>query len=142
MAMTASQAFLLRVSRWTGAIVISIGAVVLVGWLLNIEILKSFGQDSVAMQPLTAVLFALAGIAVVRSTTRKTPDVLMLVIATIVALSGVVKALGNAFGFDSPFDHLILGSMGSGVCFVFCGSALLLLDVESRRGFRPAQLLS
>lgn len=140
MGMTASQSFLLGFSRRAGALVIFIGAVVLVGWLSGIQILKSFAPDSVPMHPLTAFLFILAGIAVMRATTRKTPDPLLLILATIVVLGGAMKVLGNIFGFNVPFDRLLRGSMSTAVCLVFCGSALLLMDVETRRGFRPAQV--
>ncbi len=63
MAETASQPFLLRFSRWAGAIVTCIGAVVLVGWLFNVQILKSVLPGSIAMHPLTALLFLSPGIA-------------------------------------------------------------------------------
>lgn len=143
MAVTATQAFLLRFSRWAGAIVISIGAVVVIGWVLNLQVLKTFGVDAAVMNPLTAVLFILAGIAVVRSTTRKMPDVVMLMFAAIVALGGALKVVERALGFDFPFDRLLLRdmSMNTAVNFILCGGALLLLDVETRRGFRPAQAI-
>lgn len=143
MAVTASQSFLLRFSRHAGVVVSLIGAVVLIGWVFGIQALKCFAVDSVAMRPLNAMLFILGGGAVIRATTRKAPDALMFLFASILVLGGAVKVAGSILGFDSPFDRFLVRdeAMITAINFVLCGGALLLLDVETRRGFRPAQIL-
>jgi signal transduction histidine kinase len=133
----------LRFSRWTGRAVTAIGALVLIGWLFNLQILKSFALDSVAMNPFTAILFVLAGIAVVRSVNRRATDAIVVALATIVTLGGAMKVIECIFGFEFPFDRWLLRdeAMNTAFDFILCGTALLLLDVETRGRFRPAQVL-
>jgi len=139
---TASQSFLLRFSRHAGVVVGLIGVVVLIGWVFGIQGLKSFAADSVAMRPLNAVLFILAGGAVIRATTKKAPDALIFLFASILVLGGGMKVVVSVFGLDFPLSRLLVrdGAMMTAINFILCGSALLLLDVETRRGFRPAQV--
>ena len=58
MAETASQLFLLRLSRRASSAMIFVAGLVLTGWLLHLQILKSAWPGLIAMNPLTALLFA------------------------------------------------------------------------------------
>jgi signal transduction histidine kinase len=156
MARTASQQFLLRFSRWVSVLVLLIGATVLLGWLLNIQLLKSAAPHLIAMNPLSAVLFILCGAALMRATAanRKRPDNVVLICGAIVLLGGAAKVAECAFGFNLNFDQLLFRkevnspspfgpneiAMNTALACICCGLALLLLDVETRRGFRPAQV--
>jgi hypothetical protein len=106
---TASQSFLLRFSRRAGAVIVLIGCVVLIGWLFNIQNLKSFASDSVAMNPATAVVFILVGYGVIRAGNRggKSPDKIMVLCAAIVLMGGAMKVLDCAFGLDFAFDRML-----------------------------------
>lgn len=141
MIVTASQSFLLRFARRAGVAVILIGVLDLAGWLFHVQVLKSFAPDSNAMEPVTAVLLVLCGVAVIRAATRKFPDAIALVCAAVVTVGGGMKVLECLFGFDFPFDGQLLRgeAMNTAISFIFCGAALLLLDVETRSGYRPAQ---
>ena len=155
MAQTASQLFLSRFSRWVSVLVILIGSAVLVGWLLNIQLLKSAAPHLIAMNPLTAVLFILCGVGLLHATgpNRKAPDKVVLICGAIVLLGGAEKVAECVFGFDLNFDQLLFHKevnspspfgpseigMNTALAFICCGLALLLLDVEIRREFRPAQ---
>ncbi len=157
MAETASQRFLMRFSRHAGGVIILIGSTVLLGWLLNIKVLESVAPHLIAMNPLSAVLFILSGIAVVRSETRtKSLDKVIIVCSCIVLLGGAAKVVESAFGIELNFDRLLFRSevnspgpfgpneiaMNTALGFVFSGAALLSLNLETRRGFRPAQVLA
>lgn len=156
MAQTASQLFLLRFSRWISVLVILIGSTVLLGWVLNVQLLKSDAPHLIEMNPLTAVLFILCGVALRRATRAKLkiPDSVLLICGAIILLGGAEKVAECVFGFDLNFDQLLFRkevnspgpfgpneiAMNTALGFVCCGMALLLLDVETRRGFRPAQV--
>jgi signal transduction histidine kinase len=141
-AVTASQSFLLRVSRWAGALVISIGVVVLIGWLFGIQILKGFRPGAVVMNPFPAILFILSGSAVIRATPKKAPDAIVFLFGAIIALGGALKVIECIFDLEFPFERWLLRdeAISTAINFIFCGAGLLLLDVETRHGFRPAQV--
>ena len=109
MAKTASQKFLLRVSRRAGFVVILIGALVLLGWSFNIQILKSGAPQLIAMNPLSAVLFILTGVALVHAAKSgvKPPDKTLVICSTIIALGGALKIVECVFGLDLNFDQLL-----------------------------------
>ncbi len=156
MAETASQLFLLRLSRRASFAVIFIGGLVLVGWLLHVPILKSAGRGLIAMNPLTALLFIIAGCALLRAgqRSRKRPDLIVMICGVIIVLGGATKIAECAFGFDLNLDQILFHrqlasagpygpneiAMNTALSFVCCGAALLLLDAQTKRGFRPAQI--
>ncbi|HWD91906.1 MAG TPA: ATP-binding protein [Verrucomicrobiae bacterium] len=145
----------MRFSRWVSVLVILIGGTVLVGWLFNIQLLKSVAPDLIAMNPLTAILFTLCGAALLHATgpDRKVPDKIVLICGAIILLGGAAKVVECVFGVDLNFDQTLFRravnspgpfgpneiGMNTALAFIGCGLALLLLDVETRRGFRPAQ---
>jgi signal transduction histidine kinase len=155
MAQTASQLFLLRFSRWLSVAVMLIGGLVLLGWLFNNGFLKSAAPQFTAMNPLTAVLFIVSGSALLRAARpgRKWPDTVVLVCGVVVLLGGGTKVAECVFHFDLNFDQLLFHrevnspgpfgpneiAMNTAICFICCGMSLLLLDVETRQGYRPAQ---
>jgi signal transduction histidine kinase len=144
MAKTASQQFLLRFSRRASVVIIAIGGLVWLGWLFKVPILKSGAPHLIAMDPLTAGLFILGGIALFRaSKERKSLDSGIIVCAAVITLGGAMKILECVFGLDLRFgEPLFRGeAMNTALSFICCGAALLLLDVETKRGFRPAQVL-
>jgi signal transduction histidine kinase len=153
---TASQMFLWRLSRRASIAVIFIGALVLIGWLFHVPLLKSAGPSLIAMNPLTAVLFILSGATLLRASDRKRkrPDPVVLICAVFILLGGAMKISECVFHYDLDFDQLFFHrqvsspgpfgpseiAMNTALCFMCCGVALLLLDVQTRRGFRPAQV--
>lgn len=155
MAQTASQLFLLRSSRRMSVVVIFIGGLVLLGWLFHVQVLKSAAPQFIAMNPLSAILFILSGATLLRSTPkrRKSVDKVMIICAAVILLGGGMKIAECAFNFDLNFDQMFFRkevnspgpfgpneiAMNTAISFVCCGMSLLLLDVETRRGYRPAQ---
>jgi signal transduction histidine kinase len=155
MADTASQLFLLRISRRASFGVILIGGLVLAGWLLHVQVLKSAWPGLIAMNPLSALLFIIAGFALIRAGQRfrKRPDKIVLICGIIVVLGGATKIAECAFQFDLNLDQMMFQhevsspgpygpneiAMNTALSFVCCGAALLLLDMQTKQGFRPAQ---
>jgi len=153
---TASQLFLLRLSRRASVAVIFVGSLVLIGWLFHVQVLKSAGPTLIAMNPLTAILFILSGAALIRAgeNGRKQPDKVVLICAVVILLGGAMKVAECVFNFELNFDQLFFRkevnspgpfgpneiAMNTALSFICCGMALLLLDVQTRRDFRPAQV--
>jgi signal transduction histidine kinase/CheY-like chemotaxis protein len=140
------------------AITAAIAVAVLVGWALKIEVLKGFGRGLPAMNPMTAccLLAASAALALLRprdaGTTRRR---LAYLLAGIVTAAGTLKLVAIVSGWSIPFDQWLWpGELGradgppvripirTALNLVLAGSGLLLLDVQTRRGRRPAELLS
>lgn len=145
------------------SIIIALGGVmVLIGWVFNIPLLKSVHPSLVAMKANTALNFLLIGISLwllqekkpTQSPNRFTRRIAQ-VCACLVTLIGLLSLSEYLFGWNLGIDQLLfkepLGAVGTShpgrmapntaVNFSIIGIALLLLDVESRRGQRPSQWL-
>ena len=137
----------------------ALGVLVLVGWALQIDILMRVLPGLVAMKPNTAFGFVLAGAALYLlrpqacSVPRKRAGQ---IVASFLVLLGTATLSQYLTGFDLGIDRMLfaerpgapltlhLGRMApnTAVTFILVGLALLFLDFETRRGWRPAQLLS
>jgi PAS domain S-box-containing protein len=159
-----------RVIRWfksyseaTGIILVLLGGLVLVGWWLRLEVLKSGIPGWRSTKPVTALTFILAGVSLwlLRRDPRDSswkawPTFIGRFCAALVSLIGFLGAVDHVFGAGFGADQLFAkgavgvfgpappGRMGlaTAVDFFFLGCALLLLDFETRRGRRPAQYLA
>jgi len=146
-------------ARGASVIPVLVGCFVLGGWASDIEALKRVLPGLVAMNPITALLFILAGATLWFLRTEEAEQRTLRiwqVIAGIIALVGLVKLGGIVFGWDTGIDQMLfrdkLGAVGNALpnrmapttalSFTVAGCALLLLDVETRWRFRPAQFLS
>jgi PAS domain S-box-containing protein len=145
------------------AVLTTIGAIsVLVGWQVDQATLKSLLPALVAMNPMTAICFMLAGIALrlsIPGPSHPASDASRYIrrIASIaIVLIGSLKLFDLVFGTSLGIDQMLfaqrLDASPTGVpnrmapntalCFVLIGSALLTIDTEWPRGIRPAQLLA
>lgn len=134
-----------------------VGAFALLGWALDITILKSILSGWATVKPNTAIGFILCGaaLALLRNETRpRWADRAGKVCAVAVALLGAVTLAQYLLGINIGIDELLFrdvdtlltshpGRMApvTALNFIFCGAALLLLDVSSRRGHRPSQFI-
>ena len=143
-----------------GAISVAIGIIALTGWAFHIELLKSFGLGLIAMNPVTAFVVMLAGGALVLLSNRQANRRRRLWargLAGIAAAVGVSRLLciwygcgcGNVLDrwvFGCRFQHAATHTesidIKTALNMLLAGSALLLLDVRTRRGHRPAEALS
>jgi signal transduction histidine kinase len=156
---TTSQRQLLVFSRKGSLWVIVLGALFLLGWLLNLLAGRNIVPRLLLTNPLTAVLFMLAGVALRRLTL---PEIgapvphngrLTTVLAGTVTLAGVIRLMDFLWGRTHHLDSPVLQETLNAACllpannyssygaliFVLCGLGLLLLDLETRSGFRPGQ---
>jgi signal transduction histidine kinase len=140
------------------AAVVLVGAATLLGWWLDIEPLKRGIGDAVAMNPATAASFILTGASLWLARTEPMPPRTRrwaAALAAVVALVAIVRLAGYVLGAEVGVDQLLfrerLAHAGVGspnrmapntaLCFFLAGVAVLVLDVETRRGRRPAQFL-
>src|SRR5690348_10952971 len=110
------------------------------------------------MNPATAVCFILAGAALWLAREEPVPPRTRRIaagLATAVALIAIVRLAGYVVGAEVGVDQLLfherLADAGVGspnrmapntaLCFLLAGVAVLVLEVETRRGRRPAQFL-
>jgi signal transduction histidine kinase len=136
-----------------------IGSIVFVGWATEREVLKTFVPGGIMMLPNTSVGFVLAGTSLwlqrsedASPTARRVARTLAAVVLALGFLTFIERVTGWGFGIDMllfpdavrrapyrPFGRMVTNST---VCFTLAGAALLLMDFETRRSWRPAQILA
>ncbi|MBI2928672.1 MAG: hypothetical protein HYY24_23665 [Verrucomicrobia bacterium] len=156
-----------RYSSCAGLFTVVAGSVALAGWVLAIPTLRSLLPGQAVLPPQTALAFVLAGLALwlLRDAAPRTAPTtvppktfrrrLGELCAGLVGLIGILTLAGLLLG-KSPRIESWLGPTGIGfnepmpssrvavataLSFCLAGCGLLLLDVETRRGHRPAQFL-
>ena len=147
------MARLLRpVSPIAAAVVIGMAVLVLVGWQFDIELLKSLlHPERVAMNPLTAVTFMLAGSALwllSRSMRGERRHLLGTILGLVVAGIGAVRLAGYYAGWTLPLDEILFPTrLGENVmapntalAFLLVGLGLFLLDLKVGGQYWPAHL--
>ena len=141
------------------AVVFIIPLLVLIGWTFGIERLKRVVPGFIEMNPFSALHFILLGFALVTvrlsssSATRGRKAflaALRIFACLFVVAFGVVMECKYFVGWDAQIDRMLFPkSIGTNrmapntaAAFVFLGVALLMMNVETRRRFRPAQALA
>ena len=143
-------------ARIASVIIWLISCAVLIGWLTNNETLKRIHPHLVAMNPLTATNFILAGASLwlLRAELDDGRRTVAHVLGGVIALTGALALpsilLGQP-GIDQWLFHDRLGigsltpnrmSPTTATNFLLMGLALLMADIETADGTRPAQFLS
>ncbi len=160
-------------SQWIGrgklsafALVASIvvvvgGLVVIAGWLFGVPAMIRLLAGPVALNPMAAALFVLAGAALWRLNLAPRSvagglDGWALFLGALVAVAGGLKLFDYLFGLGFHLEHLLFAGKthltslyppsemapSTALNFLFCGLALLLIDIETPGGLRPAQFLA
>ena len=130
------------VARWAGGVMIVAGALALVGWMFEIEVLKSVIPGSVSMKPNAALAFIACGAGLWSSAAKASQKwhVFSTIFSSLaIAIGGLVVleyASGRDFGIDQALFREPAGAIdtyaparmapASAVSFVFVGMALLL----------------
>jgi len=145
--------------RLAGAIAVATGTTVIVGWIFGIEILKSLHPGMVSMKANAALAFILAGTSLLllhsSAKSMKMKRVAQS-LALLVIVIGLLTSIEYAFGWNAGIDQLLFkdstgaaGTLHGGrmpfsaaVSFVFFGTAILVLDVRTRRGNVSSQILA
>src|SRR5262249_9515441 len=136
----------LMMSRVASGFALVLSGAVLLGWQLDLPILKAVLPGRVAMNPLTAVTFVLAGSGVWLETESfggREMRFAARAAAGVVLIVGLVTLLGYVLGENLGLDQLMfrqrLGgnriAPNTGLCFMLLGAALFTLDWESRKRF-------
>ncbi|HKS37446.1 MAG TPA: PAS domain S-box protein [Verrucomicrobiae bacterium] len=148
-----------RFAQCASLSVLCLGAAVLAGWLFDIEWLKRLHPDWVTMKANSAFCFILAGLAVWWVCPGPATGLKLRLVqacALTIALVGLLTLGEYLFSRDLGIDHLLFreheaeprsptpGRMApvTAFNFVLLGMALVLLDVKTSQGRRPAQYLS
>ncbi|MFZ3065278.1 MAG: ATP-binding protein [Nitrospirota bacterium] len=143
------------ISKIAGAIAIFIGALALVGWMMDITIFKSVAPWLASMKANTALAFLLSGISlwllqgdIIRPWSLRIARLCAFLTLLIGLLTLSEYLFGWALGIDQLlFKDLAAASSPSGrMAFVtavnFLAIGLALLIMETRRGFGLAQFLT
>src|SRR5688572_21433457 len=148
-----------RFQAWSTAaaiIVTTIGTAVLVGWVLDVQFLKSVAPTFRTMNPASAVAFILCGFSLAllresRLTQRRRLAAQLL--ASAVVLVGLSNLVGTATRSGFAVDHFI-GSLADGfgvhdematsgaIALVLFGLALVYFAGETKLSHRLSQLFS
>lgn len=136
---------LYRLSILTCLVVISLSCLVLIGWLLNLDLLKSMVQPRrEPMDPFSAVAFLLAGLSLwlflPESGSKRRRRAGFTVVGLLLLLSGLTVFTGVVGGgqrledllFVAPFSGARMTSQ-TAITFLLLGVALSLMDVRGPR---------
>ena len=136
-----------------------IGALVLIGWWMNVELFKRIIPGLVAMNPAAAFAFICLGISLFLQLREGAADAgtrgLAVVLAASAALIGLIKIVSIISGVDIPIDRILFsatlaetdGSLpnrmapNTALNLLFIGTALATLDRRFKR-LLPAQFLT
>ena len=148
-----------RVSEVLSVCIFLGGLVVLIGWILDIPVLKSISPNFVAMKANTAICFILIGLSLWFSQTKKQDNRTARIIARLCAVAVFMIAfltfweymLGKNFGidqllFNEPATAILTSSPGrmafnTSIIFMTIGVSLFMLGFENTFFPWPAQLL-
>ncbi len=137
-------------ARLAAAIVMLIPCAVFTGWIFGIELLKRVVPGLVAMNPLTALSFFVAGVGLLAAAGSGKAARLPALCGLGVAAVGATVLSRYLFAWDAGIDRILFArSLGENVmapttacCFLLSGLALALIDRETSRGARPASALA
>ena len=130
-----------RIPVWIGISTISLGLVVIVGWMFNIQLLMTIVPGYVSLKFNTALFFILAGVAVLFLSREKSLGHNSL-ISALLAVFGLATLAQDVFGIDLGLDQLFIsdkqaiakGALSPGrpspitsLCFSLLGAVLLII---------------
>ena len=147
------------VSAAAAVVVMGVGVLVFLGWAFDLAWLRRLPPDPIVMLPNTSVGFMMGGLALWLLRRRDASAGAIRTsraLAVVVLLLGLISFIERVTGIDVGIDRLLfaervalfpyrpvgLMATNSTVCFTLAGASLLTLDVETRRGWRPSQLMA
>ena len=141
-------------ARAIAVVAVVMTLLVLVGWQLDIEVLKRILPGLAAMNPSTAIAVALGGVALFarcRPAGTHRARLVAELAAAAMAIVGTLKLLMLLHGPDVGVDRIFFTSHhvasnpmapNTAVCLLLCGTALFTIDLRFRNGVRVAQVLA
>ncbi|MFS8130465.1 MAG: ATP-binding protein [Candidatus Dojkabacteria bacterium] len=100
-----------KISKILSLIVILIAVIVLIGWVANIQVLRSFSPGMVNMNPFSAVVFILLGISVILyniNNENKFINTFILFSILLSLLVGIITIINFLFGLGLTYDTVFL----------------------------------
>ncbi|HVV02170.1 MAG TPA: hypothetical protein VHH88_12455, partial [Verrucomicrobiae bacterium] len=149
----ARQKWLPLIACAAGFVIIAIGCLILACWILRVAPLMAAFPQFGAMNPVTAGLVIIAGIALHRFGTRKQQgrfDKIGILLASILVLASAARLVGfiagpksilafEAPGLSYPVSREI--APNTAICLLLCGVGLLLADRRGRSFLRASQVM-
>lgn len=145
-------AWLAIFSRIAAIAVIALAVLALAGWVVGSEWLKRLDPNGPAMNPLTATALLVAAIGILCAAFPAHAAIALCrwLCGSLVMLIGLVKGLEYAGGWSTGIDrHFFVAERdanqiapNTAMGLVLAGAAVALMDLESRRGRRPGQVLA
>ncbi len=143
-------------SKWTAAAALLLAVTVIVGWVLDIEMLKCLLPGCLPMMPITALCIIAAAISLWLQEVEEGAHSVAKACGWGVAAVGLVTLGEYASGLEPGIDRVLFANavskmpiahpgrmaINTAICFVLLGAALSRLDSQTERGRRPAQLLA
>jgi PAS domain S-box-containing protein len=143
----------------TGVISITVGSLVILGWILNIQVLKSLNPEYISMKANTALCFIMSGIAVVllyESNRTEWLKILARFLLGIVLLISSINLLEYILGWNAGIDEFLFRegqgtaatmypgrmALNTIVCFFLLCIALLITDNKNKWTANLSQLLA
>ena len=150
---------LLVFSRVSALLAIVVGILVILGWLLDIEVLKSLSSGFVSMKANTALCFVLLGISLLLfhfAAEKRRIQFLSHLMAWLVITIGLLTIFEYVFSVDLWIDQLFVReednalatyspgrmALNSAVCFVLAGLALITIDLKTGTRLLISQVLA
>lgn len=147
------------VSEYSGILVIIIGVVVLIGWAINISILKSPGSGFSTIKSNVGLAFILIGLSLwlqqskrINHNNRRIAQILALA----AALIGLLTLIEYVFSYDLGIDQLLFKeaagaintsspnrmAISAALSLVLAGIALMSLDSKIKSTVKPTQIFA
>src|SRR5690242_15052120 len=136
-----------KLSLLFSIIVISVGVIVLIGWIGDISVIKSISPRWVSMKANTAICFILAGLTLVILNREKSGALVKIFVplfSLVIILTGLITLLENIFHFNAGIDEFLFrddilatGTAHPGrlspltsVCFILFGFSFLFSNFK------------
>jgi PAS domain S-box-containing protein len=142
-----------RAAQWMAFAVAALGAIVLVGWVMDIAALRSIFPVPVAMRASAALGVGLCGAAMALLSGQRVTEPIRLgasLVAAVVIVLGTTALAEEIFGWDLGFEGKLLGAIAglgnpsgptrvsppTAFCFVLTGIAIAVASCPIPRRFR------
>lgn len=147
-----------QIRRWSEYLIyamVAIALLVLLGWVLDVPILRRPLTRQVGMNPVSAVIFTISGLSLLLLIKGKSAR-LAFTAAFLVLLTGLIKLGELALGYSFEVDRLLFPNMlatdkmagiasemspNTAFCFILAGMSLILYREENKRQQKPAHYL-
>jgi signal transduction histidine kinase len=138
-------------TAWCCALAVGMAIAVLVGWIFEIEYLKSVMPGLIAMNPLTAICFVLSAASLwFLRDEQASPSRRWIALggAGLLLVVGMAKVCDYLFQLDLGLDRILFSELlgdnrmapNTAICFILAALSLLFIDSFVARGMWVAQL--